>query len=196
MDNSQLQHYASEFYDPAKAHEYYMKNRNLKGRRSASTLTDKGKEIWTYTNDNIKDKKNNNVNSAKDIRDKKIAELSAKASETRKRISNKLKELNKQLTQMTATKMTTLEEDKKSKIKQLMAESIPDNLPKEQRAKLIKERNDKIFQIQSDTKISKSKVSDESKTDRLDNGNDTSSERLQVSTDLKTAVTAAREVSL
>ena len=26
-----LKHYASPYYDPVKAHEYYMKNRELKG---------------------------------------------------------------------------------------------------------------------------------------------------------------------
>jgi hypothetical protein len=34
-----LAHYASEFYDPAKAHEYYIKNRELKNRQSTSELT-------------------------------------------------------------------------------------------------------------------------------------------------------------
>ena len=32
--------YSSKYYDPQKAHEYYMKHRNLKGRR---TLNEKGK---------------------------------------------------------------------------------------------------------------------------------------------------------
>ena len=27
-----LQHYASPYYDPVKAHEYYMRTRELKGR--------------------------------------------------------------------------------------------------------------------------------------------------------------------
>ena len=40
-----LQHYASQYYDPVKAHEYYMRNRELKGRRSTSDLNDEGKEI-------------------------------------------------------------------------------------------------------------------------------------------------------
>ena len=29
-----LRHYASPYYDPQKAHEYYMRTRELKGRRS------------------------------------------------------------------------------------------------------------------------------------------------------------------
>ena len=34
--NDYLAHYASPYYDPAKAHEYYMRTRELKGRRKAS----------------------------------------------------------------------------------------------------------------------------------------------------------------
>lgn len=34
-----LAHYASEYYDPAKAREYYLKTRELKGRQSTSDLT-------------------------------------------------------------------------------------------------------------------------------------------------------------
>lgn len=39
-----LMHYASKYYDPQKAHEYYMRTRELKGR-STSTLTDDGKKF-------------------------------------------------------------------------------------------------------------------------------------------------------
>ena len=47
MDNN-LQHYASPYYDPQKAHEYYMRTRELKGRRSATKLSDEGKKVWSY----------------------------------------------------------------------------------------------------------------------------------------------------
>ena len=30
--NNEILHYASPYYDPVKAHEYYMKHRQLKGR--------------------------------------------------------------------------------------------------------------------------------------------------------------------
>lgn len=49
-------HYASAYYDPVKAHEYYMKNRELKGR-STSALNDDGKKIWAYTKNNITSEK-------------------------------------------------------------------------------------------------------------------------------------------
>ena len=48
-----LRHYASPYYDPEKAHEYYMRTRELKGR-STTSLNDEGKKIWSYTKNNIK----------------------------------------------------------------------------------------------------------------------------------------------
>ena len=50
-----VMHYASPYYDPVKAHEYYMKHRNLKGKRSG-TLNDAGKEAAFYVKGQISDK--------------------------------------------------------------------------------------------------------------------------------------------
>jgi len=48
-----LAHYASEYYDPVKAHEYYERTKHLKGRRSTSKLSSEGREIWNYTKNQI-----------------------------------------------------------------------------------------------------------------------------------------------
>ena len=40
--------YASPYYDPAKAHEYYMKHRKLKGNRSTKGMSDEQKETLKY----------------------------------------------------------------------------------------------------------------------------------------------------
>lgn len=40
-----FEHYASKYYDPVKAHEYYMKTRHLKGYDTqGKTLNDEGKQ--------------------------------------------------------------------------------------------------------------------------------------------------------
>lgn len=47
--------YASKYYDPQKAHEYYMQHRKLKGKtRSRSQLTDEGKEALDYVKEQLK----------------------------------------------------------------------------------------------------------------------------------------------
>ena len=53
-----LQHYASPYYDPQKAHEYYEQHKKLKGRRTTTTLTDEGKEAASYVKSQITDEKN------------------------------------------------------------------------------------------------------------------------------------------
>lgn len=62
-----LQHkvYASPYYDPVKAHEYYMKNRKLKGRTSTSGLNDKGKEAAQYVKKRIQDERKSKVEASK-----------------------------------------------------------------------------------------------------------------------------------
>lgn len=49
--NEPLQHYASPYYDPVKAHEYYMRTRELKGRRSTTKLKDTQSIKVTITHD-------------------------------------------------------------------------------------------------------------------------------------------------
>ena len=51
LPDESLKHYASPYYDPVKAHEYYMKNRELKGensRKSTAGLNDEGKAVARY----------------------------------------------------------------------------------------------------------------------------------------------------
>ena len=60
LDHSALQHYiptpakyASPYYDPEKAHEYYMKNRELKERKSTARLNEKGHEVADYVKSQV-----------------------------------------------------------------------------------------------------------------------------------------------
>lgn len=49
-----LCHYASPYYDPVKAHEYYMKNRELKGRSTSTAgLNSEGKIAASYVKNQI-----------------------------------------------------------------------------------------------------------------------------------------------
>ena len=61
--DDELTHYESQYYDPAKAHEYYLKSRQLKGR-TTSGLSDEGKEVWTSTKSNIDSEKKSKVKKA------------------------------------------------------------------------------------------------------------------------------------
>lgn len=56
--SSYIIHYASKYYDPQKAHEYYMQNRELKGRRKGR-LNDDGKAARAYVKERINSEKKN-----------------------------------------------------------------------------------------------------------------------------------------
>ena len=80
-----LMHYASKYYDPVKAHEYYMQHRQLKGRkRSMSALDEEGKEIWSVSKENITAEKKEKKNEAKESKDTASTALREKATATRK----------------------------------------------------------------------------------------------------------------
>ena len=46
--------YKSNYYDPQKAHEYYMKNRDLKGRKSTKGLNEAGKNTAKFVKEQLK----------------------------------------------------------------------------------------------------------------------------------------------
>lgn len=91
-----LVHYASPYYDPVKAHEYYMRTRKLKGR-SYGALSDAGKDAWAYVNDRLTEEEKAEIEKEKEKRDQKIEQHRKEAKEARERISEKLKQLNKRL---------------------------------------------------------------------------------------------------
>ena len=45
--------YASKYYDPVKAHEYYMKHRKLKGRHSTRKMSESQKAQWSYAKNQL-----------------------------------------------------------------------------------------------------------------------------------------------
>ena len=98
VKTAELRHYASPYYDPVKAHEYYMRTRELKGR-STSSLNDEGKKVWSYTKNNIKSEKAAKVKEEQEKRALKIKQLRAKAEATREQITSKLKTLNNKLSE-------------------------------------------------------------------------------------------------
>ena len=208
-----LVHYASEYYDPEKAHEYYMRTRELKGR-CTTALNDEGKKVWAYTKNTIKSEKKSKVEEEQENRKKKIEALRAKAQATREEISDRLKELNEQLTKDASNKKEDVEEDKSSdlediekkassEIERLMAIKIPEGLSKDERAKRVAERNEKIAKLRNDVKADKSEVrtdakakkqsiTEETKEDKAENSTKAKSERTKVSFELKAAVSAAK----
>ena len=66
LPDESLKHYASPYYDPVKAHEYYMKNRELKGensRKSTAGLNDEGKAVARYIKNQLDTERKSKVDA-------------------------------------------------------------------------------------------------------------------------------------
>lgn len=85
MPEDYVMHYASPYYDPVKAHEYYEQHKKLKGRKSSSGLNEKGKEVWYGVKTNLAEEKSGKKERAAESRDEQI---SANADAVSNRISN------------------------------------------------------------------------------------------------------------
>lgn len=190
---NKLQHYASPYYDPVKAHEYYMRNRELKGRRLSSKLSDEGKKTWSYTKKAISEEKKNKVVNEQEKRKQTIASLREKASVTRANITEKLKALNAALTEKATKRKERVTSRTATAIERLLDEEIPSGLSKEAEARFIEKRKLKIARLRSDASAEKQEVTTETKEERASNRLSASEERKQVATELKSAISAARE---
>lgn len=188
-----LAHYASKYYDPVKAHEYYLRTRELKGRRSSSNLNVEGKKVWSYTKNEISTAKKNDVREEKNNRDNQIKALRVKADKTRESISSKLEELRKSLSDITKWNKELAEDKRDTAIERLQNQKIPEGLSEEERARRIAERNAKIAKLRDDAKEEKATISESSSKTRAQYSSDAKAQRAKVASDLKAAITATRE---
>lgn len=104
LDDEELKHYASPYYDPVKAHEYYMKNRELKGRRSTAKLNDEGKKAASYVKERLTTERKQKVQTHKDKTDSTIDSLrvqkKAKIEAHKEQMQGKIDNLREQLKSM------------------------------------------------------------------------------------------------
>lgn len=79
-----LKHYASPYYDPVKAHEYYMKNRELKNRKSTSMLNEEGRSAAKYIREQLDAEKKSKI-------DQSNASTNASIAAERESVQSKIK---------------------------------------------------------------------------------------------------------
>ena len=113
MSNSDvLEHaYASKYYDPVKAHEYYLRTRELKGgkggttKRSTKGLTRSKKDTWAITKAGITDAKKFESKLASQSRANTVASARQQARARRTEIATKLKEAISKISAQTAANL-------------------------------------------------------------------------------------------
>lgn len=110
-----LIHYASPYYDPVKAHEYYEQHKHLKGRPTGR-LTDEGKQVWKVTKMNIDQAKKIENDEARLVKIYNVQQFQNKAKEQRTIVQAKLKELLNTINAKYKTDTEALTETQKHQI--------------------------------------------------------------------------------
>lgn len=133
--DDELKHYASPYYDPVKAHEYYMRTRQLKGRKSTARLNDAGKEAAQYVKEQLRTERNQKVDAHKATTDSNIeslrerkntvveshkAVMRAKIDRLKSKLKNMSKSEKKRNKERIQGQITSLREDNKAERKALM----------------------------------------------------------------------------
>lgn len=96
-----ITHYASPYYDPVKAHEYYERTKKLKGRRTGTSLNDSGREAKTYVRNRINTKRDQDLKNAESQSKKRTEERKKSAErETYDNIRKESEELGKKLDEL------------------------------------------------------------------------------------------------
>lgn len=132
-----LMHYASPYYDPVKAHEYYEQHKHLKGRPTGR-LTNEGKQFWKVTKTNIDQAKKIDNDEARLVKIYNVQQFQNK--EQRAMIQAKLTELLNTINAKYKTDTEALTETQKHQIE-------VNNRLKKQKAEDIK--NKKAREIES-----------------------------------------------
>ena len=114
-----IKHYASQYYDPVKAHEYYEEHKKLKGRKSTAGLNAEGKNAASYIKEQLNKERKARVDAHKQKTDaaietskqRKTLQSTAQREQTKATIDN-MREQKKQ-------KVAAHKEQTQSKIDQI-----------------------------------------------------------------------------
>lgn len=182
-----LAHYASEYYDPVKAREYYLRTRELKGRQ----LTTKAeKQAFDYANANITAAEKNDVVKAAEAQKAALEQIRATATARQAEIRAKIKDI-----------LANLANDKKAQIEQISKDvvdkiaalpEIPKNISKDARAKLVEQRQEEIDKIRGDAKTKIQSVSSGAQAKKDSEVASSRSSTEQIKSDVKASVESAR----
>jgi len=158
-DEKDLKHYASPYYDPVKAHEYYLKNRELTGRKSTAKLNDAGKNAAQYVKERLTTERKSRVQSHKDQTDSQIERLrdqkQANVESHRNAMQGKIDDLRNFLKGMSKEQRA----QNKEKIYNVIASLREDN--KRERIRLQAEFKASSNSLRSDHKTERTRLKDE-----------------------------------
>lgn len=154
-----LCHYASPYYDPVKAHEYYMAHRVLKGKTSTSGLNDKGKEAASYVKNRLSEERKavqerNNLERDKAI-SSETSTVKAQIAEHTKRIRFEISKLSI----LAKSKALQSDPEKRAELRRHIASLISEN--QKRREDLQNKLNTTVTNARESASEKNSKLADE-----------------------------------
>lgn len=108
-----VMHYASPYYDPVKAHEYYEEHKQLKGRHSTKGFNEEGRKVAQYVKANLKNKKDIKVLKSKIKRDANIKQSRTNVKNTIDTLRENAKNNKEAYKNQTQSKIDRLKEELK-----------------------------------------------------------------------------------
>lgn len=184
--------YSSQYYDPVKAHQYYERTKQLKGRRSASQLgTQSKKDKWGYVKNQIGEAKKSELEQISAQSKADAQKLRGLAASRREELKKKLQALMADATDKAAADIDQIQKDMEKKIEALPP--IPKSATGSRRALLIRARQEEIKKIKGEAASSKAKVSKDSQGQRKSEAAGLTADREALAGELKNSVAKARE---
>lgn len=191
-EDEYLAHYASQYYDPKKAREYYLRTRELKGRNSSGDLkTGKKKEAWAVTRSNISNERKAEGDKARTDQQARLESLRKTALEARDRMVEKLQGLIADLKSGVEDDIAKKREELANKLESRLVR-IPDTATPQRRAYL-ERQNAKIRQQYTETVNTEiQKVQADAREKATAGRKEYTEERKKTSETLRSSLTKAR----
>jgi hypothetical protein len=207
-----LAHYADPYYDPVKAHEYYLQNRQLKGRQSTKGMSETQKEGLAYAKNQLAIAKKGDLQAAAAANKQAVQQLHAAATARRDEITAKLKDLFANLKTAATSGNQAIEAEKQGKLDDLTSRikaqadeisakaveqikalpPIPDGVSDKRRAFLSAQRAAAAARIHGEANAQLQKVVDAGRTESAAIAADAQSKHAALSTSTKGQQQTAR----
>lgn len=142
--------HAESRYDPVKAHEYYERTKQLKGRGRRGKLSDKQKAGVAYTKHVVGEDRKQALERAAQENKASVEQLRQKAQARREEIRQKLQEIIEKLSEEASVTREKITDDVQAKIDALP--DAPENLTKAQRSEFAAKRREEIAKIRGEAK--------------------------------------------
>lgn len=179
----------SQYYDPAKAHEYYLRTRELKGRQKSAPLTAKQKEGLAYVNSKIAENKKKDLTKAANDVQAQLAKLTNDANAKGKEIDKTMKDLFDKLNTDRTSQIQKISDATQQKIDSLPP--IPDGISKKRRDAIMKVRAREIAMIKSSGQ--KSVAEAIKSTNSAEAQKQHALDKQKLASDLQTSIKSARD---